>query len=69
MNYLIKGDVGTYNNCLIYVCGNSLELAQQCLERMLNNPTENDKKLIQGAKNLRIEEASEKKCWWEINDD
>lgn len=65
MQYLIKVDTETYNDCLICVCGSSFESAEQCLKRMLNNPTENDKKLIEGAKNLRIEEADEKECWWE----
>jgi hypothetical protein len=34
------------------------------LYRMLNNPTDNDKRIIRGHTNLRIEEVSEEDCWW-----
>lgn len=69
MRYIIKGDTEQFNDCLICVCGNSQEQAEKCLIRMLNNPTENDKCLIAGHKNLRIEELKDKDCWWEFNCD
>lgn len=46
------------------VCGKSLANANEALERMINNPTENDKRIIKGHTNLRIEEIPDKDCWW-----
>lgn len=31
---------------------------------MLNNPTENDKRLMAGHSNFRIKEVPAKDCWW-----
>ena len=62
--YIIIGDTKKYRDCLISTCGTSLEHAQEVLNRMLNNPTENDKKLMIGHTNLRIEKVAEEDCWW-----
>jgi len=35
----------------------------------LNNPTENDKRLIKDHVNLRIEEVEDRECWWNFNCD
>ena len=67
-DYVIAGDTERYNDCLVCVCG-TFERATEVLNRMLNNPTENDKRLIQGHHNLRIEEVPEKNCWWHGNCD
>ena len=64
-DYVIVGDTKNYDGCLVCVCGNSYRLAQQTLHRMLNSPTENDKKLMQGHSNLRVEEVPAKECWWQ----
>jgi hypothetical protein len=66
--YIIKGDTEVITDCLVCVCG-TLENAQRCLERMINNPSENDKRLIARHTNLRIEEVAEKDCWWNGNCD
>ena len=68
-NYVIAGDTKNYKGCLVCVCGKSYEHAEKVLHRMLNNPTKNDKRLIAGHSNLRIEQVSEKDCWWYGNCD
>lgn len=69
MEYIIKGDTPEFKNCLVYVCGKSLDAAKEDLYRMLNNPNENDKKLIHNMKNLRIEKVKDEDCWWNFNCD
>lgn len=61
--YVIIGDTEEYSDCLVYVC-RTLEKAVTILDRMLNNPTENDKSLIQCHTNLRIVKVLAKDCWW-----
>lgn len=58
-NYVIVGDTMDHDGCMICVCGNSYRSAQQALHRMLNSPTDNDTKLMQGYRNLRVEEVSD----------
>lgn len=69
MEYIIKGDTENFNDCLVFTCGTSLERAKEILDRILNNPTENDKRIIRGHKNLRIAEIEDEKCWWNGNCD
>ncbi len=64
MEYIIKGDTERYEDCLLLVCGASKENAENTLHRILNNPTDNDKRLIEGHSNLRIAEVDDKDCWW-----
>ena len=64
MEYIIKGDTERYEDCLVLVCGNTKEGAERVLNRLLNNPTDNDKRLIKDHKNLRIAEVDDKDCWW-----
>lgn len=67
--YVIVGDVNGIRDCLIYVCGFSLEHAKRVLDRMLNNPTEDDKKAMVGHTNLKIREVNSMDCWWNYNCD
>lgn len=69
IEYVITGDTEKYKDCLIYVIGESFDRAKEILNRMLNNPTENDKRVMNGAFNLRIEEVDKKDCWWNGNCD
>lgn len=62
--YIIVGDTKKYKNCLVCLCGCSFERAQEVLNRMLNDPTEDDKRIIDGHTNLRIKEVEKKHCWW-----
>lgn len=61
-DYIIKGDIDG-EEYLIYICG-TYDNAIKVLDRILNNPTEYDKKITKEHKNLRIEFAEEKDCWW-----
>lgn len=67
-DYVIKGDTEECGECLIYVSG-TLESAKQDLERMLNNPTERDKRVMEGHTNLRIKAIAKEDCWWNHNCD
>lgn len=62
--YIIVGDTENYKDCLIVVCGADKELAETVLKRITENPTNNDKLLIRGYTNIRIEEITPEYCWW-----
>lgn len=62
--YIIVGDTEKYKDCLVCPCGASLDRAKEILDRMINNPTENDKVITKGHTNLRIKEVPEESCWW-----
>lgn len=62
-DYIIIGDTDMFKDCLIYVCG-SEDNAKQVLDRMLNDPNENDKYVMQGHYNLRIKYEPREDCWW-----
>lgn len=64
VEYIIVGDTEKYKDCLIYSCGKSKERANEVLNRMLTSPTENDKKLMQSLKDIRIEEVPQEDCFW-----
>ena len=56
MNWIITGDADNFQDCLVRVCS-SEEDAKATLRRMLVSPTEEDKKLMDGHYNFRIEEV------------
>lgn len=66
---VIKGDTKEFKNCLVCVAGKTYEDAEGVLKRMLNNPTENDKRLMTGHTNFRIKFVEEKDYWWNGNCD
>lgn len=68
-DYVIIGDTDRFKDCLICIAGKTPEIANKVLDRMLNNPTENDKRLMSGHTNFRIDFAEEKDCWWHRNCD
>lgn len=62
--YIIVGDTAKYKGVLV-TCGFATrERAEGTLNRMLTNPTPNDKRLMEGHENLRIQEEPKEKCWW-----
>lgn len=67
-DFIIIGDTKEFKDCLVYVCSTK-ELAEENLYRILNNPNENDKKIMKGHTNFRIKEAPYKDCWWRHNCD
>ena len=62
--FIIIGDTAKYKGCLIYTCGVTRLWAEQVLHRMLTNPTERDKEILQTHSNLRIKEVPGEDCWW-----
>lgn len=64
MQYIIKGDTEKHKDCLVCVCGSDLDLANKALDRMINNPTDNELRLKDGHVNLRLELVEDKNCWW-----
>jgi hypothetical protein len=67
-DYVIAGDTKDYEGCLVCVCC-TLDHANEVLDRMLNNPTDSDKRLMRGHHNLRVAEVPEEDCWWHVNCD
>lgn len=68
-DYIIVGDTDRYKDCLVCVCGLSEDVANKILHRMLNNPTDDDKRLIKGHKNLRVITTPKEENWWRGNCD
>ena len=67
-DFVIIGDTKDYDGCLVCVCGTQ-DHANEVLDRMLNNPNDNDKRLIDGYYNLRVKEVPKEDCWWRGNCD
>ena len=61
MGYMIVGDHEKYGTCLVSVIHGDMDFAEQVLNRMLKNPTENDLVLTSGISNLRIEEDDDER--------
>ena len=62
--YIIVGDTEKYKDCLVCVCGSDKEDAERALNRMLNNPTDNDKRLMERHSNLKVKKVHKDSCWW-----
>ena len=62
--YLIVGDTKNHKDCLIYRCGNNQEYAERVLDRLLNNPNDDDKFASKGHFNIRLKEVNSSECWW-----
>lgn len=67
--YVIVGDTKEYEDCLLFPCGDNKKIADETLDRILNRPTANDKKIIEGCTNFRIKENPKERCWWNDNCD
>ena len=64
MNYIIVGDSETYKEILVYTCGTNKEKAEKILNDMLTNPSKEDKVVMKGLSNFKIDEVEDKDCWW-----
>ncbi len=62
--YIIVGDTDKYEGCLVKLAGYDFEKAKALLNKMLTNPDDNDKYLMKGQTNFRIEEVNSNECWW-----
>ena len=67
--YMIVGDTKDHNDCLIYICGSNKNHAEDVLQRILNNPSENDLRVSKGHTNLRIGEVESEDAWWNYGTD
>lgn len=67
-NYVITGDT-SLGRCLVMIVGPVYKNAEEVLDRMLNNPTENDKRIMNGHTDFKIKFVEEKDCWWNYNCD
>ena len=63
-DYIIIGDTNEFKDCLVCVAGSTSERANELLNRMLNNPTDNDKRIMSGHTNFRIKFVEADNCWW-----
>ena len=64
IEYIIVGDTDRFGECLVYVCGKSKEHAENVLHRMQTEPTDQDKRMLDEHKNLRVKEVQSEHCWW-----
>ena len=62
--FIIVGDSPKYEECLIALAGYTEERANAILERMVNDPNDNDIALIKDCKNLRIKQVKSADQWW-----
>ena len=67
--YIIQGLHSEYGWCLVYTCGIDLDHANTVLDKMLNNPTDNDKHLMKDMTEFRVKKVKGKDCWWNQNCD
>ena len=65
-DYVICGKV---EPCLVCLAGKDRAGAEEKLQRIINNPTDNDKALLKDGKNPRIKEVESKECWWNYGTD
>lgn len=63
-DFIIVGDAEEHRECLVCVAGRTKERAEEVLNRMLTNPTENDKRIMERHNNFRIKEIAAEDCWW-----
>lgn len=62
--YIIIGNTENHKDCLVCLAGYDKDHAEKVLERMLINPTDNDKHLMKGHTNFRIKEVVSENQWW-----
>lgn len=64
MEYIIVGDTENYKECLVCLAGWDKDNAEERLNQMLTNPTENDRALMKGHSNFKVVAVESKDCWW-----
>lgn len=52
--YVIVGDTKNYDGCLVMVCKSDRDFAEKVLQRMLNSPTQNDKRCMGGISTFAL---------------
>lgn len=61
--FIIIGDTDEFKDCLVYLCGTK-ERAEEVLNKMLTDPSDNDKYMMKGHYNFRIKEVVSEDQWW-----
>ena len=61
--YTIIGDINN-KSYLICLAGRNLKNAKEILNKFLYNPDTNEKHLIEGYSNIRIQEIENEENWW-----
>lgn len=64
MGWIIIGDTSEYKDCLVCVCHLNKTEAEKVLDRMINNPTQNDLACIGKCTNLRLKNTKPEEEWW-----
>ncbi len=65
MQYNVVGFSERWNDfCLVYACGKYRETAEEILKRIRENPNENDKHMMKGLRDFKIEEIPDSDAWW-----
>lgn len=64
MGWIIVGDTDKYVGCLMYTIVGDKNYAEKVLDRILNDPDDEDKKMLKTHHNVRIEETEPKDEWW-----
>ena len=62
--FIIIGDTDRFDGCLVCLAGKTKERAEEILNQMLTNPTDNDRKLMERHRNFRIKEVESESAWW-----
>lgn len=64
--YIIVADYPETGECMVCPLANGISRyrANKILKQMIENPTENDKDLIEEGKNLRLKKIDTRDCWW-----
>jgi hypothetical protein len=69
VEYIIVGDTDKYEGCLVCLAGDTREGAEELLNNMLTNPSDNAKVLMEGHTNLRVKQVKSRDCWWNYGTD
>jgi len=64
MGWIIVGDTDKYEGCLVYTIMGGRDLAEKVLDRIKNNPDDEDRRMMQTHHNFRIEETKPSEEWW-----
>lgn len=63
-DYIVTG-LTEHGRCLVYVLGRVTEdRANEMLEKFVNNPNENEKRLQKGHTDFQIKYVEPNDCWW-----
>ena len=64
--FIVVGDSDRYGykGCLVCLMGHDEVKACERFDQMMNKPTDNDMKLMEGHSNFRLEKVRSDGAWW-----